>query len=58
MAVQRTKDVERMTVELPTDLADRVKAFRFAHEIDSKVGAIRELIEAGLDAKAKQAAKK
>ena len=52
MVTQRTKDVERMTVELPIALSERVRKFRHQKMIESKVAAIRRLIERGLDAEA------
>lgn len=51
MATNRTKDVERLTVELPQELAKRVSDYRFDNRIASKVAALRDLIEAGLEAK-------
>ena len=58
MAVRRTKDVERLTVELPTDLAKRVDDYRFENRVPTRVGAIRTLIEAGLGSLSRKASKK
>ena len=52
MVTQRTKDVERMTVELPIALAEKVSDYRFSRRLESKVAAIRRLIELGLEAAA------
>ncbi len=53
MAFQRTKGIERLTVEMGEELSKRVDDYRFENRVPTKVAAIRELIEAGLAAKAK-----
>lgn len=43
-------DWTRKLVSLPRELARRVEDYRFAHRIKSEAGAIRILLEAGLNA--------
>jgi len=40
---------KRTMLNMPPDLKERVRKFRFANEIDTEAEAIRTLIEAGLE---------
>lgn len=49
---------ERFQLILPPSLREKIREWRFAHRISSESEAIRQLIEAGMEALEKQSAGK
>ena len=50
-------ETERVITPMPKPLVARVDDYRFANRVPSRSAAIRELLEAGLEAKAKASRK-
>ena len=50
MAAKATRDVLRVTVRIPKELLKRVEDFQFSRRLNSRVEALLQLIEIGLEA--------
>jgi hypothetical protein len=50
MATKTAPDILRVAVKIPKGLLERVEDFQFARRLDSRVAALRQLIEIGLKA--------
>jgi hypothetical protein len=51
MVAKPQRDAERIVTPMPAKLVERIDDFRWTHRLPSRAAAIRQLVEAGLEAK-------